>query len=92
MEEARAHLFIKGRVQGVFYRSFTRDLAHSFGLKGWARNLRDGRVEVVFEGEKGNIDMAVKKCFIGPPGSKVIDIEIKWDTFTGDQEGFSIRY
>jgi acylphosphatase len=92
VERAKTHLFIKGRVQGVFYRSFTRDLANSFDLKGWVRNLRDGSVEVVFEGEKEKIDMAVKKCFIGPPGSKVTDIEIKWDTFTGDQEGFSIRY
>lgn len=48
----RVHLFISGRVQGVFYRAFTKEVADSLGLKGWVRNLRDGRVEAVFEGQR----------------------------------------
>jgi acylphosphatase len=92
MEEARAHLYIDGRVQGVFYRAFIRELAYNLGLKGWVKNLRDGRVEAVFEGEKALIDKAVKECYVGPPGARVADIDVKWETFIGDQKGFSVRY
>jgi len=92
MEKARAYLFIEGRVQGVFYRAFIRELAYNLGLNGWVKNLRDGRVEAVFEGEKGLIDKAVKECYAGPPGARVADIDVKWETFIGDQKGFSVRY
>ncbi len=92
MEKARAHLFIEGRVQGVFYRAFTRDIAHSLGLNGWVRNLRDGRVEAIFEGEKGLIEKAIKECYSGPPGARVTNIDVEWEEFKGDLKGFSIRY
>ena len=92
MEKARAYLFIEGRVQGVFYRAFIRELAYNLGLNGWVKNLRDGRVEAVFEGEKGLIDKAIKECYIGPPGARVTDIDVRWETFIGDQKGFSVRY
>jgi acylphosphatase len=92
MEYAKAHLFIDGMVQGVFYRAFTRDLANNLGLNGWVRNLHDGRVEVVFEGEKGLIEKAVKVCYIGPSGARVSDIDVKWETFVGDQKGFRISF
>jgi acylphosphatase len=92
MEEARAHVFIEGRVQGVCYRAFTRELAFSLGIKGWVRNLYDGRVEAVFEGKKELVDKAIKGCYAGPPGSSVTNIEVKWETFIGDQKGFSVRY
>jgi acylphosphatase len=92
MDEARAHLFIEGRVQGVFYRSFTRDVAHTFGLKGWVRNLRDGRVEAVLEGRKDFIEQVIKQCYIGPPGARVTNIEVKWEEFIEDLKGFAIKY
>jgi len=92
MEKARAHLFIDGRVQGVFYRSFTRELAHNLGLNGWVRNLRDGRVEALFEGEKKVIEQAIKACYAGPPGARVSNIEVKWEPCTGDEKGFSVKY
>jgi acylphosphatase len=92
MENARAHLFIDGRVQGVFYRAFTREIAHSLGLDGWVRNLRDGRVEVLFEGEKGAIQKAIQVSYSGPPGAKVSNIEVKWETYTGSEKGFNVRY
>jgi len=92
MDQARVHLFIEGRVQGVFYRAFTRDVAYKLGLNGWVRNLYDGRVEAVFEGEKNLIEQAIKKCSTGPPGASVTDIEIKWETFIGDLKGFTVRY
>jgi acylphosphatase len=92
MEEVRAHLLISGRVQGVFYRAFTRDLALSLGLKGWVRNLYDGRVEAVFEGKKELVEKAIKGCYTGPPGSMVTNIDVKWETYIGDEKGFTIKY
>ncbi|MDI1471348.1 MAG: acylphosphatase [Thermodesulfovibrio sp.] len=75
----RAHLFISGRVQGVFYRAFTKEVADSLKLKGWVRNLRDGRVEAVFEGEEDKISIAIERCKEGPPYARVDNIEIIWE-------------
>lgn len=74
----KAHLLISGRVQGVFYRAFTKEVAESLGLKGWVRNLRDGRVEAVFEGDEDKISIAIERCKEGPPFAKVDNIEITW--------------
>ncbi|MCX8034373.1 MAG: acylphosphatase [Thermodesulfovibrio sp.] len=74
----KAHLLISGRVQGVFYRAFTKDVADSLGLKGWVRNLRDGRVEAVFEGDEDKISIAIERCKEGPPHAKVDNIEVIW--------------
>ena len=92
MDKARGHVFIDGRVQGVFYRHFTTELAESLGLNGWVRNLRDGRVEALFEGEKGIIQKAIQACYAGPPGARVTNIDVQWETYTGDEKGFSVRY
>ncbi len=92
MDKARARLHIDGMVQGVFYRGFTRDLAESLGLKGWVRNLSDGTVEVVFEGDRGVIERAIRKCYVGPPASRVTSIDIQWETYTGEEKDFSVRY
>ena len=92
MEAARAYIIISGRVQGVFYRAFTRDLALTLNLNGWVRNLYDGSVEAVFEGEKKAIEQAIQECHSGPPGARVTDITVHWETFVGDQKGFMVRY
>lgn len=92
MPQARVHLFISGRVQGVFYRSFTEEVALSFGLNGWVRNMPDGRVEAVFEGDKASIEQAVRACRQGPPASRVDDIDAKWEEYLGEFEAFSVRY
>jgi acylphosphatase len=92
MERATAHLFIEGRVQGVFYRAFTRELAHDLGLHGWVRNLGDGRVEAVFQGDKKAIEQAIKGCYIGPPGARVSNIDVKWETVKDEEREFSVRY
>jgi acylphosphatase len=92
VEKGRVHLLIDGRVQGVFYRAFTRELAQGLGLKGWVRNLRNGRVEVLFEGDKGIIERAIKECYVGPPGARISKIEVQWEPYKGDQEEFLIKY
>lgn len=92
MDAARAHLFIKGRVQGVFYRAFTRNIAVKLDLGGWVKNLYDGRVEAVFEGERALIERAIGHCGVGPPGSHIIDIEVNWEVYSGHEKGFEIKY
>lgn len=89
---ARARLLISGRVQGVFYRAFIRDVAHYIGLSGWVRNLPDGRVEAVFEGKRQDIEKAIQECLSGPPGAKVNNIDVEWEGYQGDLKDFQIRY
>lgn len=88
----RAHLYISGRVQGVYYRGFTQETAYSLGLKGWSKNLPDGRVEAVFEGEKDVIEAVIEKCYQGPPAARVTDIQVIWDEPVENFTDFSIRY
>jgi acylphosphatase len=69
MEKERVHVLIKGQVQGVFFRSSTRDMASALGLSGCVRNLPDGSVEAIFEGPKDKLRRAVQWCHQGPRGS-----------------------
>lgn len=92
MDTAQAHLFIEGRVQGVFYRAFTRDLASSLGLSGWVRNLHDGRVEALFEGKRELIEQAIQGCWKGPAGSSVRNIAVQWEAASEGHKGFEVRY
>lgn len=79
-------------VQGVFFRSETRDEAVRQGVAGWVRNLPDGRVEAVFEGEKDDVDRLVEFCRRGPPGARVARVDVSWGDYTGEFRGFRIRY
>ena len=88
----RAHVIVSGRVQGVFFRSETQDEAHRKSIDGWVRNLSDGRVEAVFEGEKDRVDALVEFCRMGPPGAKVARTDVVWENYTGEFKTFSIRY
>ncbi|MGC1123015.1 MAG: acylphosphatase [Candidatus Methanofastidiosia archaeon] len=88
----RAHLFISGRVQGVFFRSNTRKKALELGLGGWVRNLNDGRVEAVFEGEESAIEKVIDWCHRGPSYASVDDAEVYWEEFRDEFQTFSIRY
>jgi acylphosphatase len=90
--KARAHVFVNGRVQGVFFRSETRRNANRYGVKGWVRNLPDRRVEAVFEGEKDDVQALVDFCKHGPSGAKVTDVDVTWETYTGEFDGLKIKY
>jgi acylphosphatase len=90
--KVRVHLFIEGRVQGVWFRAFTRDLALGLDLKGWVRNLSDGRVEAVFEGRKEDVEKAISGCYKGPPGAYVTNIETEWEPFKDEFSRFEIKY
>jgi acylphosphatase len=88
----RAHIYISGRVQGVFYRSNTRRKALELGLKGWVRNLRDGRVEIVAEGDEERLERLIEWCRRGPPMARVTGLEVRWENPTGEYEDFEVRY
>ncbi len=92
MGKVRAHVFIEGRVQGVFFRANTREEASLLGLTGWVRNCWDGRVEAVFEGESEKVERVIAWCKKGPPGAMVRDVETNWEPATGEYETFSIVY
>ncbi len=90
--KARAHLFVSGRVQGVSYRWFVSDVAHTLDLDGWVRNLPDSRVEAVFEGAREVIEKAILKCRQGPPASRVSDIDVTWENGIEGLGDFEIRH
>lgn len=86
----RLHVFVSGRVQGVFFRDSTQKRALELGLAGWVRNLGDGRVEAVFEGPREAVETMARWCHRGPPTARVEDVEAS----AGDDEGltgFEIR-
>ncbi len=89
---ARAHVIISGRVQGVFFRAETQRAAHRLGVSGWVRNRPDGSVEALFEGPSRMVQQAVDWCWQGPPMAKVSDVKIEWQAFAGEFENFSITY
>lgn len=90
MSKVRAHVFVRGYVQGVFFRSSTRDFAESLELGGWVKNNRDGRVEIVFEGEKESVDRAIAFVREGPEYARVDDVQVEYEDYTGEFSFFSI--
>jgi len=88
----RAHCFISGRVQGVFFRADTCDKARNLGLTGWVRNLRDGRVEAVFEGDEEKVKATAKWLWQGSLHSKVEGVEVTWEDYKGVFKAFETRY
>ena len=88
----RAHVFVSGRVQGVFFRSETEDEANRRNVGGWVRNTSDGRVEAVFEGEKGDVEKMIDFCRRGPSGARVTKVDVRWEDYTGEFRDFRIRY
>ena len=87
----RVHLIIKGLVQGVFFRGFVRDNARKLRLKGFVRNLLNGNVEVVAEGDKNDLEELIKSCKKGPEGASVEDVEIKYEKAKNEFDGFYIK-
>jgi acylphosphatase len=88
----RVHVHISGRVQGVFFRAETQRAAMNFKLTGWVRNMADGRVEAVFEGEDTNVDKMLTWCHIGPPAARVENVTAKEEPYTDSFHDFSIKY
>jgi acylphosphatase len=90
--KTRAHVFVSGRVQGVFFRSETKHKADRYDVKGWVRNLPDGRVEAVFEGEEEAVKALIEFCKRGPSGARITNVDLRWENFAGEFDAFKVRY
>ncbi len=90
--KVRAHIYISGKVQGVFFRARTIERAVRLGVTGWIRNLADGRVEAVFEGDEEQVGAIVEFCRKGPRNAVVTGFDLKWDPFLGEFKDFKVRY
>lgn len=85
----RAHVLVSGRVQGVGYRASTWDTAILLKLNGWVRNLRDGRVEAVFEGTGDRVEEMIRWCHKGPPTAVVQEVQVEYEPPEG-LRGFQV--
>ena len=90
--EKRLHLIIRGRVQGIFYRDNTAQQAQKLGLTGFVRNLPDGAVEVVAEGEEEQLKKLAALCRRGPALAKVEKTEECWEEGKQEFSDFGVRY
>ncbi len=90
-DRVRAHVFVRGRVQGVFYRATTRDEARERGVDGWVRNLNDGRVEAVFEGPESAVDAMCEWCKTGSAAANVSDVDVTREP-PEEIDGFEVRW
>ena len=88
----RAHLFVSGRVQGVFFRAETQRAAKALKLTGWVRNLEDGGVEVLIEGEDAPVDKMIAWCKTGPPAARVDRLDVIEEPYKGNLGSFRISY
>jgi acylphosphatase len=85
------HATVEGRVQGVGFRYFVVECAIQLGVSGWVRNLEDGTVEVVAEGERAPLNMLVEQLRQGPRGAYVTDLKTSWEPASGEFTRFDVR-
>ena len=92
MAKQRVRLFVKGKVQGVFFRQALKVSAIKNNVTGWVRNLKDGRVEALLEGDDVNVSTLVEWCHAGSANARVEDIDIKNEKYTGEFSKFEVLY
>ena len=92
MNKIKLHIFISGYVQGVLFRHFTKRQALEYGVKGWVKNLQDGRVEAVFEGDEESVKKILEWSKIGPIGADVKNVEVKVEEYKGEYDSFHVNY
>ena len=92
MTKKRIHLFIRGKVQGVFFRQAVKVTAKKNNISGWARNLDDGRVEVLLEGDSESVNTVVEWSNIGPANARVDEVKIKTVEFKNEFLSFEVLY
>jgi len=88
--QVRARVWIRGRVQGVNFRAFAEDEARFRKVRGWVRNLPDGRVEAALEGSPAAVDAMIRWCHVGSPAAEVASVEVRWEPPEGER-GFRVR-
>ena len=84
----RAHIIVRGIVQGVYFRATTADVARAERVCGWVRNRPDGAVEAVLEGAIDDVERVISWCRKGPPMARVEDVDVLWEEYTGEFHGF----
>ena len=89
-DRVRAHVWISGRVQGVYFRAYTEDEAAFRKVAGWVRNTSDGRVEAAFEGRPAAVEALIAWCHRGSPAAEVSAVEVIWEAPQGER-GFCVR-
>ena len=87
----RAHIFVTGKVQGVFFRATTRSEAVKVNVCGWVRNVSDGKVEAVFEGKREDVEHMIDFCRVGPRAAHVLRTDVRWAEYVGEFTDFTIR-
>ena len=92
MVNLRVRLFIKGKVQGVFFRQALKIRAKKNNVNGWVRNLKDGRVEALLEGKDTDVSTLIEWCHAGSANARVEDIEIKNEKYKGEFSKFEVLY
>ncbi|PSP39759.1 acylphosphatase [Halobacteriales archaeon QH_2_66_30] len=90
-DRTRAHVYVSGKVQGVYFRATTREEAREQGVDGWVRNLDDGRVEAVFEGPEEDVESLIEFCHEGSKAARVDDVEVSYEEPQGE-DGFRVRW
>lgn len=88
----RVHLWISGRVQGVFFRSATQEQAQARGLTGWVRNAPDGRVEAEVQGAPAAVEQLITECHNGPPAARVSEVQVAEIDVIPDEQGFAVAH
>jgi acylphosphatase len=91
-KKTRAHVIVSGRVQGVYFRQNTKQVADRHGVAGWVRNLPDGRVEAIFEGDEMAVTEVIEWCHVGPPKASVQDVSVKFQKYNGEFADFNVNY
>lgn len=92
MEKKRFHIYVSGIVQGVFFRANTFKKAKELGIFGWVRNLADGRVEILIEGQCSKIKEFIEWAKKGTPPARVEKIEIIEEEYKNEFDDFNILY
>jgi acylphosphatase len=92
MDQLRAHVIIRGRVQGVNFRASAQAQARLHEVEGWVRNLDDGRVEAVFEGADVAVKRMISWCYSGPRSARIDNVNVEWEQPTGQERGFHIDW
>ncbi len=92
MENQRVHIFISGKVQGVFFRQALKVIAKKNNVSGWVRNLPDKRVEALLEGDSTSVNSVIKWARVGPANSRVDDIQVNNEEFRNEFSTFEVLY
>ena len=90
-DRTRAHVYVSGKVQGVYFRATTREEARKQDVDGWVRNLDDGRVEAAFEGPEEDVESLIEFCHEGSKAARVDDVEVSYEEPQGE-DGFRVRW